>query len=742
MGNTNIIGLISANVFFGNAIMSLILFLRFSPKWIKLLKKWEEMENILNSFDVNNQDIRSKINNISIIFTIIAVLEHCLYGINHTVNTGFPGYISGLYNFFISTYNIDAEKFSFTNFNSTFIISIFLWIIDNFATVIWNFTDLFIILVATGLAERYKHLNESVMNSRCNRFDATNWHQCRKKYALLSHLVKETDNFLSPLILLSFSTNLYFICIQLFNGIFVTADRNLDYVYYFMSFILILGRIFAITLSAARIHNQSKIILPKIYCCPSSSFNRETERLQYQLSDDEVTLTGMKFFSITRNFMLASNQESFHTAIGPIIKVAQYFGILPISGVMKQSPSIMEFKIKSFRTYWTVSIIVALAIIFITVIVKIIKTLTIGNSNIREVVSALVFFGHALMSLILFLRLSPKWIKLLQKWEKMENKLTRINTTGQFANLYIFVSYCYVIGRTIAVTLSASRINIESKEALPHIYLCQSSKFTDEANRLQNQLTYDDIGFTGMNFFSITRNFMLVSNQESFYTAIGPIIKVAQYFGILPISGVLKRSPGRMIAVTLSASRVNIKSKEALPHIYMCQSSKFDVEANRLQQQLTYDDVVFTGMNFFSITRNFMLVNNQESFHTAIGPTIKVAQYFGILPISGVLKQSPRMMEFKIKSFRTYWTVFIIIALVSIFITFIVTIIKTLTIEKTSIIGPLSSVVYFGSIIMSLIFFLQLSPKWINHLQKWEKMENELDSFGVEGGFEITVCMS
>lgn len=74
--------------------------------------------------------------------------------------------------------------------------------------------------MATGLAERYKHLNESVINLLNKRgYDAINWHQCRKKYALLSNLVKETDNALSPLILLSYLTNLYLICIQLFKGI-------------------------------------------------------------------------------------------------------------------------------------------------------------------------------------------------------------------------------------------------------------------------------------------------------------------------------------------------------------------------------------------------------------------------------------------------------------------------------------------------------------------------------------------
>ncbi|KAF7995274.1 hypothetical protein HCN44_004746 [Aphidius gifuensis] len=208
------------------------------------------------------------------------------------------------YNRCAEAYNLKTvQQFSEISF-SRFVVILYLFVANEVSTIIWNFTDIFIVIVATGLAERYNHLNESVINSLGKRgYDAINWHQCRKKYALLSSLVKETDNALSPLILLSYFTNLYFIFIQLFNGIFINTNEDLAYVYYFMSFILVVGRTLAVTLSAARIHNQSTIILPKIYCCLSRTL--ETDRLHFQLTTDEVTLTGMKFFSITRKFMLA-----------------------------------------------------------------------------------------------------------------------------------------------------------------------------------------------------------------------------------------------------------------------------------------------------------------------------------------------------------------------------------------------------------------------------------------------------
>lgn len=45
-----------------------------------------------------------------------------------------------------------------------------------------------------------------------------NWSQIREIYAILSNLVKKTDIVVSPLIILSFSANLYSICKQFFSG--------------------------------------------------------------------------------------------------------------------------------------------------------------------------------------------------------------------------------------------------------------------------------------------------------------------------------------------------------------------------------------------------------------------------------------------------------------------------------------------------------------------------------------------
>ncbi|KAF7988074.1 hypothetical protein HCN44_007568 [Aphidius gifuensis] len=93
-------------------------------------------------------------------------------------------------------------------------------IIRTVATFNWNFCDLLIILVSISLAERYKHLNEvvrfKISNSSPKRI---NWRKIKKTYIMMNELVKEADDIVSPLILLSCCVNVYQICVQTSEGI-------------------------------------------------------------------------------------------------------------------------------------------------------------------------------------------------------------------------------------------------------------------------------------------------------------------------------------------------------------------------------------------------------------------------------------------------------------------------------------------------------------------------------------------
>ncbi|THK33052.1 gustatory receptor for sugar taste 64e [Diachasma alloeum] len=292
-------------MFYGNSLMGTVLFFRLAPKWIALQREWRMMERFFNSCKYPQVRLRWKFMLITAMIMIPAALEHTLSVVKAIPDSSEFPYNNGTWREYVEIYTDRSHAFTYTTVKFSTALGIFYFIISKIATFTWNFTDLFVILVSTGLAERYKHLNQVVLTggkSDCSNLD---WRQLREQYAALSSLVKHADNVVSPIILLSFTNNLYFICLQLLNGLSPKGTSIIMTLYFFASFAFLIGRTVSVTLLTARINDQSKLALPAIYSCPASCFTNETQRLQLQLTSDEVVMTGLKFFSITRNFMLA-----------------------------------------------------------------------------------------------------------------------------------------------------------------------------------------------------------------------------------------------------------------------------------------------------------------------------------------------------------------------------------------------------------------------------------------------------
>ncbi|KAK2575503.1 hypothetical protein KPH14_011224 [Odynerus spinipes] len=292
-------------MFYGNSFFGTIAFLWLSPRWVTLQNDWRAMERFVDGNVSRAPRLRWKFIIISTVVLLFSLIEHILSVVNNSVdfewgtsNSTFPN--------FLRIYTAASHAFILESVEYNFALGIYIFVASKIATFTWNFTDLFVMLVSTGLAERYKSLNARVIATTKKRPSSIDWCEFRSYYAVLSTLVKKVDNDISPVILLSFANNLYFICLQLLNGLSGPADGNfLGYLYFFGSFTFLVARTCGVTFLTARINDQSKTVLPLLYNCSSSTYNIETQRLQYQLTTDDVALTGLRFFSITRNFMLA-----------------------------------------------------------------------------------------------------------------------------------------------------------------------------------------------------------------------------------------------------------------------------------------------------------------------------------------------------------------------------------------------------------------------------------------------------
>lgn len=73
--------------------------------------------------------------------------------------------------------------------------------------------------ISIGLTEKYKYLNNEIMQKIKKHQYTVDWRFFREKYSTLDDLVKETDKCISPLIVVSFTGNVYFITLQFCNSL-------------------------------------------------------------------------------------------------------------------------------------------------------------------------------------------------------------------------------------------------------------------------------------------------------------------------------------------------------------------------------------------------------------------------------------------------------------------------------------------------------------------------------------------
>ncbi|CAH1405325.1 unnamed protein product [Nezara viridula] len=130
------------------------------------------------------------------------------------------------------------------------------------------------------------------------------WRESRIRYIKLSFLVKNLDEKFSLLMLFTFFNNVYSICCLLYRALKWRDLTTIHTIYNCAAFILVTVRLYGICLAAGRIHDLSKDILPVLFSVPSQSYNVEVHRLFLQIWQDPVSLTGSRFFSITRGLVL------------------------------------------------------------------------------------------------------------------------------------------------------------------------------------------------------------------------------------------------------------------------------------------------------------------------------------------------------------------------------------------------------------------------------------------------------
>ncbi|KAB0798314.1 hypothetical protein PPYR_09307, partial [Photinus pyralis] len=130
------------------------------------------------------------------------------------------------------------------------------------------------------------------------------WRAIREDYNRLSQLTKTVDDALSFMILASYTNNLFFILVQLFNSLRSMKD-TLEKVYFFFSFGFMIIRTVSVSMYGAWIYDESKEPATTLNSISSDTYNPEIKRFIDQIKFDTVALSGKHFFYITRGLILS-----------------------------------------------------------------------------------------------------------------------------------------------------------------------------------------------------------------------------------------------------------------------------------------------------------------------------------------------------------------------------------------------------------------------------------------------------
>ncbi|XP_034232807.1 gustatory receptor for sugar taste 64d-like isoform X2 [Thrips palmi] len=172
--------------------------------------------------------------------------------------------------------------------------------------LVLNFNDVFLMSVSFTICRRFHELRTTVSRDAQQVASHSYWQLARENFSDLSELTRKVDHYISFLMLLSCLNNFFSICIQLQHTVRPSSATPgiVRQLYFCFSFAFVLLRFGAMVFAASSIPEETKAIKRALYSVPSAHFSEEIGRFLSQATTDDVTLTGLGLFTITRSFIL------------------------------------------------------------------------------------------------------------------------------------------------------------------------------------------------------------------------------------------------------------------------------------------------------------------------------------------------------------------------------------------------------------------------------------------------------
>ncbi|KAH8371104.1 hypothetical protein KR093_006242, partial [Drosophila rubida] len=328
-------------VFFTFVLFACVLFINLGRRWPSLIRYWTRVELIFNKapYETLPYNLLQRVRHSAVVIITLSIVEHGLYQSSAIVN--FERRVQICAEKHNTTADISFDNYILHNYEYVFqvmpysrITAVYILLVNGTCTFIWNYMDLFIMMVSKGLAYRFEQISTRIRKlEHEEQISESTFVDIREHYVRMCELLERVDNALSSIILLSCVNNLYFVCCQLLN-IFNKLRWPISYVYFWYSTLYLVGRTACVFLTAATINDESKSALSVLRRVSTRNWCVEVERLIFQMSTQTVALSGKKFYFLTRRllFGMAGTIVTYELVLLQFDEPNRRKGLLPLCG--------------------------------------------------------------------------------------------------------------------------------------------------------------------------------------------------------------------------------------------------------------------------------------------------------------------------------------------------------------------------------------------------------------------------
>ncbi|XP_070498768.1 gustatory receptor for sugar taste 64e-like [Chironomus tepperi] len=171
-------------------------------------------------------------------------------------------------------------------------------------TFVWNYVDLFIMVMSLSISTKFKMINQRLMSFKGRIIPNDLWDEIRRHYNIICELNDHVDDLIGSLICVACLSDLYYVCLQILN-LATPHPYRINQIYYFVSTIYLIARTFLMCLITSSINDESIKPLAIFRTIPNDGWSQQLQRLSNQIQTKSTALSGRHFFTITRGIIIS-----------------------------------------------------------------------------------------------------------------------------------------------------------------------------------------------------------------------------------------------------------------------------------------------------------------------------------------------------------------------------------------------------------------------------------------------------